>query len=163
MTPNPLSCTMGTTLAEVARLMWRADCGVIPVVDDSGTVTGIITDRDICIFVAAQDYPARQILAGAVATKKVHTCHPEDKALDALHTMKIHRVRRLPVVDEHGTLVGVLSLTDVALAGHRIAKGIRPLALVETYEAITERPPQPPAGEQQPQPPPGRPAHAQHV
>lgn len=143
MTPSPLSCNMGTTLAEVAKLMWRADCGVIPVVDDEGTVTGIITDRDICIFVAAQDYPARQILAGAVATKKVFTCRPDDAALDALETMKTQRVRRLPVVDDRGTLVGMLSLTDVALAGHRIAKGIRPLALVEAYEAITERPTEP--------------------
>lgn len=137
MTPKPLSCTVGTNLAAVAKLMWDADCGVLPVTDFGGIVTGIITDRDICIAVAAEDRPARQILAGAVAVKTVYTCHPDDDVLGALQTMKEQRVRRLPVVDEYDALVGMLSWSDAALSAGRRAKGhIDPYALVDTYKAI---------------------------
>jgi CBS domain-containing protein len=139
MTPNPLSCLLGTTLAKVAKLMWEVDCGVIPVVDEQGKITGIITDRDMCIFVAAQDLPARQIQVGTVASKAVFTCMPDDDVVAALGTMKEHRVRRLPVVDAGGVLVGMLSFTDIALAGFKTGKNVPSLTLVETYKAICER------------------------
>jgi CBS domain-containing protein len=151
MTPSPLSCSLGTTLAKVAKLMWEVDCGVIPVVDDQGRVTGIITDRDMCIFVAAQDLPARQIQVGTVASKDVFTCLADDDVVAALETMKQKRVRRLPVVDGQGVLVGMLSFTDIALAGFKTGKNVASRALVETYKAICERTdapqPEPAAGE----------------
>ena len=139
MTAHPLSCTLGTTLAKVAKLMWEADCGVIPVTNEEGRVTGIITDRDMCIFVAAQDLPARQIQVGTVATKDVRTCMADDPVLSALATMKEYRVRRLPVVDERGMLVGMISFTDIALAGFRTGKNVASRTLVETYKSICER------------------------
>lgn len=136
MTPKPLSCTVGTDLATVARLMAKADCGVLPVTDTGGQVTGIITDRDVCIAVAADDHPARQILAGAIALKPVHTCLPDDDAVAALKTMKKFRVRRLPVINPDGTLVGMLSWSDAALAAGRAGDRVDPLALVEAYKGI---------------------------
>jgi CBS domain-containing protein len=136
MTPKPLSCTVGTDLATVARLMAKADCGALPVTDTGGQVTGIITDRDVCIAVAARDHPARQILAGAVALKTVHTCHPDDDATAALKTMRKFRVRRLPVINPDGTLVGMLSWSDAALGGGRAGDRVDPTALVEAYKAF---------------------------
>ena len=137
MTPKPLSCTVGTDLATVARLMAKADCGVLPVTDTGGRVTGIITDRDVCIAVAADDHPARQILAGAVAIKDtVHTCRPDDDAAAALRIMKKFKVRRLPVVNPDGTLLGMLSWSDAALAAGTSANGVEPMALVDAYKGI---------------------------
>lgn len=139
MTAHPLSCTLGTTLARVAKLMWDADCGVIPVTNEEGRLTGIITDRDICIFVAAQDLPARQIQVGTVATKNVFTCTADEDVVGALATMKEHRVRRLPVVDENGLLVGMLSFTDIALARYKTGNDVASRTLVETYKAMCGR------------------------
>ena len=136
MTPKPLSCTVGTDLATVARLMAKADCGVLPVTDTGGKVTGIITDRDVCIAVAADDHPARQILAGAVAVKTVYTCHADDDATAALKTMKKQRVRRLPVVNPDGTLVGMLSWSDAALAATPSGDKVEPMLLVDAYKGI---------------------------
>jgi CBS domain-containing protein len=138
MTPAPLSCHVSTDIATVARLMWKADCGVIPVTDD-GIVTGIITDRDICIAIAAKEQLPRHILAGAIAVRKVVTCLADDTVLDALAVMKEHRVRRLPVVDAAGCLIGMLSWSDALLAAHGRPKVIPLPALVSTYEAICTR------------------------
>jgi CBS domain-containing protein len=136
MTPKPLSCDVGTDLATVARLMAKADCGVLPVTDMGGKVTGIITDRDVCIAVAADDHPARQILAGAVAVKTVHTCRPDDDCASALTTMKKYRVRRLPVVNPDGTLLGMLSWSDAALAADENGRRVDPMLLVDAYKGI---------------------------
>lgn len=140
MTPNPLSCSVGTDLATVARLMAKADCGALPVTDTGGKVIGIITDRDICIAVAAHDHPARQILAGAAGIKNVvYTCRAEDDVTTALDRMKWHKVRRLPVVNPDGTLVGMLSWSDIALAAGRAPHDIDAGVLIDTYRGICTR------------------------
>ena len=92
-------------------------------------------DRQL-IAVAARDHPARQILAGAVALKTVHTCQPDDDAIVALKTMRKFRVRRLPVINPDGTLVGMLSWSDAALGGGRAGDRVDPTALVEAYKSF---------------------------
>jgi CBS domain-containing protein len=118
--------------------MWQGNCGVIPVTDDHGTIAGILTDRDICTFVAARDYPPRQMLAGAVATKMVFTCGPDDDVSEALSLMRQHHVRRLPVVDGSRVLLGMLSLTDIARAA-RGEPGVAAEAFVDTFCSVYQR------------------------
>jgi CBS domain-containing protein len=113
------TCPTNSDLATVATLMWNCDCGVVPLVDPSGRLAGVITDRDICIAAATRRLAPERLLATEVMTAPVHTCAPGDSVLDALATMKREQVRRLPVVDADGRLLGVLSLNDIVLAADR--------------------------------------------
>lgn len=115
MTVAPRTCTPDTTVAEAASLMWETDCGVLPVVDDRELV-GIVTDRDLFIAVGTRNTRAVHLRVGAVATRTVSTCGPEDEIATALAVMKRARVRRLPVVDANRRVIGILSLNDVVLA-----------------------------------------------
>lgn len=110
------SCTKETNLAEVGARMWDGDCGVLPVLDETGKVVGVITDRDVCMSVATKHRPANQIAVREVVGTEVHSCRMNDEVRDALKTMRTGKVRRLPVVDAEGALHGLLSLNDIALA-----------------------------------------------
>ncbi len=110
------TCAPGSTLADAGWAMWEGDCGILPILDETGKVVGVITDRDIAIATATKFRPAAQIAVREAATLKAHTCKPGDEVRDALRTMRQERVRRLPVVDVEGSLRGLLSLNDIALA-----------------------------------------------
>ena len=94
MTGDPRVCTPDTTVAEAARLMWDGDCGILPVVD-GGKLVGVVTDRDMYIALATRNERAARLRVGAVATRNVVTCTPEDNVQTALAAMKDARVRRL--------------------------------------------------------------------
>ena len=115
MTKDITFCTPDTTVAAAAHLMWEADCGILPVIDD-GVLDGVITDRDMYIALATKNARASELRAGAIATKTVVTCAPDDDVATALETMKQARVRRLPVVAADTTVLGMLSMNDIVLA-----------------------------------------------
>ncbi len=134
MTTDVRSCRGETNLAEAVKEMWEGDCGVLPVVNDEGRVTGVVTDRDICIALATRGQLADRIAVRDVAQGHAHTCQAEDDVAAALQTMKLHKVRRLPVVDADGHLRGMLSLNDVVThAGAASAK-----AMLSTLAGICE-------------------------
>ena len=134
MTPEPRTCTPETTLAAAAGLMWDTDCGILPVVEN-GALVGVVTDRDICIALATRNARAAAMKVGEVAGRTVWTCGPDEDPRAALAAMKAHRVRRLPVVDAGGNLVGVISLNDLVLAGGPNAP-VRSEDVVDTLHAI---------------------------
>lgn len=134
MTVTPTTCTPDATLAEAANLMWELDCGVLPVVDD-GELVGIVTDRDMFIALGTRNMRAAHLSVGAVATRKVSTCGPDDEVEAALATMKQARVRRLPVVDANRKLIGILSLNDIALAAGD-NKSVRDRDVVDALQGI---------------------------
>lgn len=134
MTTDVKTCTPDTTIAEAAHLMWDGDCGILPVVDD-GELVGIVTDRDMYIALATQNARASRLKVGAVATKKLATCAPEDDVQAALATMKQARVRRLPVVGFGGTVLGILSMNDILLAAGAGTE-IGSEEVVQTLQAI---------------------------
>ena len=134
MTTDIKTCTPDTTLAEAAHMMWDGDCGILPVADDGGLV-GVVTDRDMFIALATQDARASQVRVGAVATRMLVTCTPEDDVHAALATMKQARVRRLPVVGFGGAVLGMLSMNDILLAAGP-GKEIRSEDVVETLQAV---------------------------
>jgi CBS domain-containing protein len=115
MTTNPVTCTPDTTVAEAAHLMWEADCGILPVVDD-GEIEGVVTDRDMYIALATRNTRAANLKVGAVATKTVVSCAPEDDVQQALALMKEALVRRLPVLGFGGTVLGIVSMNDIVRA-----------------------------------------------
>jgi CBS domain-containing protein len=119
MTKDPVCCTPETTLDQVAQLMREHDCGEIPVIDPAERPIGVVTDRDIVCRVVAEGknpmaYPAEICMTQPVATVLLDT--PLD---DVLATMEKHQVRRVPVVDERGRCVGIISQADVAWTGSK--------------------------------------------
>jgi CBS-domain-containing membrane protein len=135
MTTAPVAGRPEDNLARAVELLWQADCGVLPIVDDTGRVAGILTDRDICIALGTRNARASDVHIAQVMHPTVYTCQPDDDVLAALALMSDRRVRRLPVV-EGGWLVGVVSLSDAVLAGGTGRSGVRPGAVLDTFKSV---------------------------
>jgi CBS-domain-containing membrane protein len=99
-----------------ARQMWEHDCGIVPIVDAQLKVVGVITDRDICMAAYTQGKRLQEIRVREVISSKVVTCRPEESWTTVAARMASHQVRRLPVVDAGGKLVGIVSVNDLAIA-----------------------------------------------
>jgi CBS domain-containing protein len=110
------SCRQEDTLAHAAQLMWDHDCGCLPVSGGDGIarVVGVITDRDICMSALFQGKPLGELRVGEAMSKQLQVCSPKDSLAAAEKKLREARIRRLPVVDEQGALVGMISLADLA-------------------------------------------------
>lgn len=116
MSKAPSYCTPSCTAEMAANLMSQCDAGILPVVQDSLDLKliGVVTDRDLCLgVVAARRDPAHTVVNECMSRHPV-CVSPEDEVNQAVELMAEHLVRRLPVVEEHGQLVGMLSLADIA-------------------------------------------------
>ena len=102
------------TTAAIARRMAEVNIGFVPIVDDDGHPLGAVTDRDLALRVCAMDRRASQTLAREVMTPEIVACRASDDLQAAEELMSRHHKSRLMVVNEHGRLVGVLSLSDIA-------------------------------------------------
>jgi CBS domain-containing protein len=103
------------TAADAAGLMRSFDMGVVPVVEDDGTLVGLVTDRDLVVRVVADREDPNDIRLRDIATRSVVTVTPDMNISDARDLMAEHQIRRLPVMKGE-RIVGILSLGDVALA-----------------------------------------------
>ena len=142
MTTSPRACAIGSSANEAAQIMWEQDCGSVPVVDNAGCPVGIVTDRDICMAAYFRGAPLSAIPIAEVMSHDVCTCGPETDVNEAEERMRSWRVRRLPVVNNHGSLVGMLSLGDLAQGvsrngGLRQANG-EGRELLETVAVVSE-------------------------
>jgi CBS domain-containing protein len=116
MSSNPTAITPDTTVQEAARLMKSDDVGALPIVEN-GRLTCVVTDRDLAIRGVAEGLAAETPVS-ELASKNVVTIDPQQSLEEAARLMAEHQVRRLPVVEEDGRLVGMLAQADVAQAGH---------------------------------------------
>ena len=112
MTAQVVTAKPTDTIKKVAKIMQEVDTGVVPV-SDNGKVVGMITDRDIVLRVVAEGGAPRQPVATAMS-EDVQTCRAGDNLADAAAVMGSHQLRRLPVLNAAGRLVGILSLGDIA-------------------------------------------------
>ncbi|HVZ24037.1 MAG TPA: CBS domain-containing protein [Vicinamibacterales bacterium] len=120
MKTDVAACAPTDTLADIAKLMRDRNCGFIPVVNHTGAVVGIVTDRDVGLAAGGSTRTAERISAAEVMSQPVFGCFADENVKTVLATMSAHHVRRLPVLEkEHGHIVGILSLDDVAKAPHR--------------------------------------------
>jgi CBS domain-containing protein len=94
-------------------MMRDEDVGIAPIVEGDRLV-GVLTDRDIAVRVVAEGRDAEQTKVTEVASRDVVTLDPQQDLDEALRLMARHQVRRLPVVEEDGRLVGVVAQADVA-------------------------------------------------
>ena len=113
MTTDVRSCGPDASLTEAAMIMWENDCGAVPLINGAGQVAGIITDRDICMALATKNRLASDITAGEVSAGRVRSCSPDADVSAALDVMRREQLRRLPVLDGDGVLVGIISLADM--------------------------------------------------
>jgi CBS domain-containing protein len=118
MVENSAYCTNDMNLGMAVEIMWILNCGFLPVVDSLRKVTGVITDRDICVALGTRNRLPGEITVGEVSSGKVYSCKSNDDIRAALATMSAEKVRRLPVVDADGKLQAILSLDDVILHTH---------------------------------------------
>lgn len=109
-----ITCRPYDSCHVAAGLMWESDVGVVPVVGDDGALCGMITDRDICMAAYLRGLPLSEMQVCDVMARDVFTCRPGDPLGVAERTMSQCQVRRLPVIDGEGRVVGVLSLNDLA-------------------------------------------------
>lgn len=116
MTDNPRAIDAEKPVAHAARMMRDEDVGLAPIVEGDRLV-GTLTDRDIAIRVVAEGRDPETTTVRDIASTEVVTVGPEQGLDEALRLMAQHQVRRLPVVEEDGRLVGVVAQADVALRG----------------------------------------------
>ena len=115
MTPNPATCTPETSLRDVARKMEERDCGSLPIITAAGTgVVGIVTDRDITIRAVAKGRNPLELTAESCMTSPGVTITDESDVDDCINLMEAKKIRRGPVVDAQGQLVGIVAQADIA-------------------------------------------------
>jgi len=122
MTSNPCSIDAEKSVAYAAKMMREEDVGLAPIVEGDKLI-GMLTDRDIAIRVVAEDRNPEQVKVADVASKQVVTIDPQQDLDEALRIMAEHQVRRLPVVEEDGKLVGVVAQADIAREGDDMQTG----------------------------------------
>jgi CBS domain-containing protein len=134
MTPQPECCTPDDSVIEVARVMETRDVGVVPIVESQDTrrIVGVITDRDIVLRVVAQGYDPNEIVSVRdIMTNELVTCTTEADVLHVEELMKERKVRRVLVLDDHGAVVGIVSMADLAQKTDEMQVG-------DTEKAITQ-------------------------
>ena len=117
MSRNPTSVTPETPLAEAARLMKQENIGVVPVVESEGSrrLVGLITDRDIAIRAVAEGRDGTTTSVGHIMTSEIRSASPDDSVNDVMALMGREQVRRVPIVDDRGALVGIIAQADIVL------------------------------------------------
>lgn len=139
MTRDLAVATRDTTVPEVALMMKQEDTGVIPVVQYDvqggngrtdadaaerkyegrnymrGKLIGLLTDRDIVVRAVADNKDCASVRAEEIMSVDIHTARPNDRVVDVIRKMGDKQVRRIPVTNENGYLVGMISMADIAV------------------------------------------------
>ena len=126
----PRWCLPSDDAPRAAGIMRDEDTGIVPVIDNEQSlkIVGVVTDRDLCMNVVAEGRDPRTVAVEACMTKVVVTCSPNDSVAKATELMKHNQIRRVPVVDEHSRLQGIVAMADL------VGRGDLPMA--ETHETL---------------------------
>ena len=122
MNTNIRTCRADDSAKRAAGLMWDADIGSLPVVDASGRPIGMITDRDLLMAAHFTGKSLDALCVLEAMSKQVYVARAGGSLQNASELMRLKQVRRLPVVDSSGRLIGIVSVNDFALAGGRSAE-----------------------------------------
>jgi CBS domain-containing protein len=118
MTDTPCALNAAASVAVAARAMRENDIGDI-IVLDGDRLFGILTDRDIVVRVLAEDKDPTTTAVGEICSRALTTVQSTDSVGSAVRLMREKALRRLPVVDDNGAVVGIVSLGDVAVERDR--------------------------------------------
>jgi CBS domain-containing protein len=138
MTENPHAVTPDATLSEVAQKMRDLDVGIIPVVesDENRRLRGVITDRDITLRAVAEGKGGDAKVSECM-TERVRAVNKNDSIQDVMWVMRREQVRRVPVTDREGRLVGIIAQADLAV-DYASDDASRETEVGETLERISE-------------------------
>ncbi len=139
MTRNVLTCSADDTLERAAQIMWESDVGCLVVVDGELSAVGMITDRDIAMGAYTQGFPLRDIQVGIVMSRQLISCAASTPLVDVENMMQRSQIRRLPVVDAHGKLAGIITLGDIAHGTRSPARVLEIPGLAKTLSEICQR------------------------
>jgi CBS domain-containing protein len=116
MTVNPECCVPNDAITRAAEIMRMENVGPVPVVSDSSgkKLVGIITDRDVAVKVVAAGLDPRSTRVGDIMSTNLVTCRANEDYSGALQAMSRHQVRRIPVLNDDGSLAGIISQADIA-------------------------------------------------
>lgn len=116
MTENPVFCLPDDSVGQAARLMRRERVGSVPVVTDDRRreLIGILTARDLAIKIVGESRDANRTNVYDVMTRAVIACRDDDDISSAALAMEEHQIRRVPIVDYSGQLIGIISHGDVS-------------------------------------------------
>lgn len=132
MTHSVHTCFASDTLEQVAHEMWDCDTGCLVVIDDYRRPIGMITDRDIAMAAYTQGVPLRSLRAGIAMSNEVITCYPGTTVHELEIRMQNAQIRRVPVIDNAGLLVGIVTLADLAHSAQLNSTQTNELASVAT-------------------------------
>jgi CBS domain-containing protein len=113
MSVNPCSIDADKPVAHAAKMMKDEDVGLAPIVEGNRLV-GTLTDRDIVTRVVAEGRDPQSVTVREVASTQLVTIDPQEDLDEALRLMASNQIRRLPVVEEDGRLIGVVAQADIA-------------------------------------------------
>jgi CBS domain-containing protein len=116
MTKNPECCLVTDSVVTVAQKMRSEDVGSVPIIEESTTkrLVGIVTDRDLVLKVIAAGRDGESVTASEVMNTGLVTCRMDDDVKTAVRKMATYQVRRIPVVDNEGSIRGIVAQADVA-------------------------------------------------
>ncbi|HTJ21168.1 MAG TPA: CBS domain-containing protein [Gemmatimonadaceae bacterium] len=134
MTRDPSSVTADATVREAAQVMKRENVGIVPVVagENERRLVGLVTDRDIAIRCIAEGKDGTCRVRDVMSADDLATCNANDDVENVMSAMRSEKVRRIPIVDERGSLVGIVSQADVLLKTRDTSRA------GETVEQISE-------------------------
>jgi len=138
MSHPAVTCLSSDSLDIPARLMWEYDCGAVPVVNDDGRLAGVVTDRDICMAAYTQGRPLHTIPVASAMAKHPVATHGNDTIEAAEVLMRDNQIRRVPVLDDNGRPVGVLSMNDLARLAVRAKRSEVDRTVVQTLAATCQ-------------------------
>ncbi|WP_106769373.1 CBS domain-containing protein [Paenibacillus faecalis] len=120
MTRQVQTCQTNDPVEKAAKIMAQSNVGSVPIVNEAGRLTGIMTDRDIVLRGVAQNKDLKMTTCEELMTGEVKCCEPHTEIHEAAKMLAQHQIRRLPVVDEQGRLVGICAIGDLAVRDHYI-------------------------------------------
>lgn len=129
-------CRSTDSLSQAAGLMWDHDIGIVLVIGDDGRLAGVITDRDIAMATYTKGRAPADIQVADCMATELCTCRSSDSIEVAESLMAANRIHRLPVVDELGRPLGLLSMNDLVRDAQRTKREDRQRGVVQTLAAI---------------------------
>jgi CBS domain-containing protein len=141
MTRQVRTCRPDDTLAVAAHVMWEGDIGCLPVVGEDGRVVSVVTDRDIAMRAHFSGRPLRDTPVSEAMSRRLVTVRSHDDLELVEDQMRMAQVHRVPVVNDAGFLVGIVTLNDLAHHRHgkAVGEGVTPDEVATTLAAISTR------------------------
>ncbi len=114
MTRDIKAVTKQSTLQNVAEVMKDENCGIVPIVDESHKLLGVVTDRDLVIRTLAEGKTPSEVKVEDVMTEDLEVVTADEELKEVVELMGKKQVRRIPVVDRDDRLVGIIAMADIA-------------------------------------------------